>query len=271
MNSYVDSMEWTGERLVPGHSDDGTFWEHIARYQFAALHVSDRAVLDIACGEGYGTFALSQVDGANVIGVDVCPVTCEHARRKYGFETRCGSAEKIPVEDKSVEVVVSFETIEHVTEPMVFIKEIVRVMTPDGILVISSPNRDVYRRYTPSNEFHCSEMSYEEFVFLLRSHFAEVEVLAQENATRPSPRGLLALTARFVSRLPLVWRVSRILMKQSINFPNHPKSAEEVSRLILKGESCIPVAMQPLKIRPECECKIDKVKYLVCICRRPKV
>ena len=264
MSDHVSQLEWTGERMVPGHCDDLTFWEHIARYQFAAKFVSNKSVLDIACGEGYGTFALSCVSGSKLYGVDICPKTCLHARTKYGLDVRCGSAESIPIEDESIDVVVSFETIEHVNEPRRFMEEIHRIMKRDGVLLISSPNKDVYRKSCPSNEFHCSEMSYVEFVTLLKSSFSFVEVLVQEEILDQKRWRFLTWLSRKVSCLPLVWRVSA--MFKSIR----PNTTEEISRIILK-EGVLPRRYtERFRIRPESESSQERARYLLCVCRQPK-
>src|ERR1035437_10505448 len=109
--------EPTGERMVPESADLFTFWEHVYRYAFASRFVKGKRVLDIACGEGYGAAALQKAGAAHVIGVDISESVCLHARSKYGLDARRGTAEQIPLPDRSVEVIVSFETIEHVPEP----------------------------------------------------------------------------------------------------------------------------------------------------------
>ena len=110
-------MEYTGERMVPEGADAYTFWEHIYRYRFAAAWVEGKNVLDIACGEGYGTAAMLRSGAASVIGVDVSPEACEHAARRYGIKTRLGDAQNVPLENASVDTIISFETIEHVSRP----------------------------------------------------------------------------------------------------------------------------------------------------------
>ena len=122
----------TNERMVPESSDRSTFWEHVYRYNFASSFVKGKRVLDIACGEGYGAAALQRAGATHVIGVDVSEDVCVHAHRKYGLDARLGSAEQIPLTDKSVEVIVSFETIEHVADPYRFLDECARVWAPGG-------------------------------------------------------------------------------------------------------------------------------------------
>ena len=72
-------------------------------------------------------------------------------------------ATAIPIEDASIDIVVSFETVEHIEDQAGFWRELKRVLKPEGILVISSPNRDIYRaERSPNNEFHIKELSQEE-------------------------------------------------------------------------------------------------------------
>lgn len=179
MDNYINHLEFTGERMIPESSDKHTFLEHIYRYRFAKNFVRGRRVLDIACGEGYGSAALIRAGASSLVGVDISPEACNHARRKYGVDARVGDVTNIPLPDRSVDLVVSFETIEHVSNPAKFIDECARVLTRDGTLIISTPNRDTYRHISGNNPFHCSEMCEEEFVGLLRSRFNKVSLYSQ--------------------------------------------------------------------------------------------
>src|SRR5437868_8858698 len=104
---FTESLDFTGERMVPERAGSETFWEHIYRYRFATGFVRNKRVLDIACGEGYGTAALLQAGAASVIGVDISADVCDHARRKYGIDARPGNALNIPLPGQSVDVVIS--------------------------------------------------------------------------------------------------------------------------------------------------------------------
>jgi SAM-dependent methyltransferase len=169
----IPALPNTGERMIPESTAFNTFWEHIYRYRFAARFARGKRILDIACGEGYGSAALLKAGAASLIGVDVSPEACEHARRKYGVDARVGDAQNIPLPDDSVDLIVSFETIEHVPDPARFLDECVRVLAPGGVLVVSTPNRDSYGELMPgsSNPFHCSEMDLREFEGILRPRF----------------------------------------------------------------------------------------------------
>jgi ubiquinone/menaquinone biosynthesis C-methylase UbiE len=127
-------LEWTGERYLPGVRGEIEL-EHLHRYALARELARGKSVLDIACGEGYGADLLAAV-AAQVIGVDLSEEVVEHARRKYGnrrnVQFRLGSCSAIPVGDASVDLVVSFETIEHHADHDEMMQEIKRVFDPEN-------------------------------------------------------------------------------------------------------------------------------------------
>lgn len=176
-------MNNTGERFIPGLG--GLIeMEHLNRYYFVInqLNLKNNTVLDIASGEGYGSKILS-LHAKNVIGVDISSEAVEHANCKYKSNNLSfiqGSATEIPLEDMSVDVVVSFETIEHHDKHVEMINEIKRVLKKDGILIISSPDKYHYsevRNY--KNTFHVKELYYEEFRTLMTENFIHVSFYLQ--------------------------------------------------------------------------------------------
>lgn len=185
-NVGIAPLEHTGERMVPESSDNATFWQHVFRYAFACRFVKGKRVLDIACGEGYGAAALKEAGAVHVTGVDISEEVCRHAREKYGLDARPSSAEQIPLPRNSVDVVVSFETIEHVPNPLRFLDECTRVLAPGGRLIISTPNKGVYiRPGNPPNPFHCSEMTEDEFSSALCARFRRVKLYSQHPRFAP--------------------------------------------------------------------------------------
>ncbi|HEX5424420.1 MAG TPA: class I SAM-dependent methyltransferase, partial [Candidatus Acidoferrales bacterium] len=187
-------LEYTGERMVPEVADRFTFWEHVYRYAFACRFVPGKRVLDIACGEGYGTAALGRAGAQSVVGVDVSSEACIHAKARYAVDARLGDAESIPLPDASVDVVVSFETIEHVSSPPRFLAECARVLVRGGTLIVSTPNKDVYSAPgTAPNPFHCSEMTKREFLSALRERFVRIRLHTQH------PRSASRWTFRYLA------------------------------------------------------------------------
>jgi len=169
-------LEFTGERFVPGLPGEIAH-EHWHRYAFARRFIAGKRVLDVASGEGYGSALLAAVAGS-VVGVDVDPAAIEHARTTYAGRSNlrfeAGSAAALPLPDAGVDVVVSFETIEHLPREMQapMLAEIARVLAPDGMLVLSAPNPVEYsdaRDYR--NPFHLHEPPREELDALLAAAF----------------------------------------------------------------------------------------------------
>ena len=174
-------MEFTGERFVP-HIEGDTRLEHMHRYLAARRLVQGKRVLDIACGEGYGSDLLAGA-AAKVIGVDLDGASVAHARQTYvrpNIEFLHGDATAIPIADSSVDVVVSFETIEHLTDHHAMMLEIKRVLVPGGALVLSSPDRHEYSdvpRY--KNPYHLRELDLPELQVLLGEHFRKHAIYGQ--------------------------------------------------------------------------------------------
>jgi SAM-dependent methyltransferase len=172
-------LESTGERLVPDRQRGQLVHaEHLARYFYAAPLARDRVVLDAACGEGYGTAILGAAGAASVVGVDVDEATVEHAHARHGIDVRRADVADLPFDDGAFDLVVSFETIEHVAEPERALAEMRRVLRPEGTLVISTPNP---AEYLVSSEFHVRDFAPDEFERLLHSHFEQVEFAYQQN------------------------------------------------------------------------------------------
>jgi len=172
----ASELTFTGERFLPGCAGEIAY-EHWHRYAFARRFCAGKRVLDAACGEGYGTSLLAAV-AASAVGIDIDAATVSHAAERYGEGERVrfieGSCARLPLPDASFDVVVSFETIEHLEGPdqPLMLAEFRRVLKPDGLLVISSPNKRVYsdeRGYV--NEFHRYELYRDGFAVLLGAGF----------------------------------------------------------------------------------------------------
>ncbi|WP_242918218.1 glycosyltransferase [Pontibacter liquoris] len=173
-------MEFTGERFLPieGLIEDEIGIEHLHRYYSSLDLVNNKVVLDLACGEGYGSALLATV-AKEVCGVDIDQSCIDHAKQKYGSKNSNltflqGNVTQVPLTTNSVDVVVSFETIEHLDGPTqhAFLKEIRRVLKHDGKLLISTPDKNNYSlRYSYVNEFHIKEFTKKEFFSFLNHYF----------------------------------------------------------------------------------------------------
>jgi ubiquinone/menaquinone biosynthesis C-methylase UbiE len=160
--------------------------EHLHRYFLAREFCRGKDVLDVASGEGYGAALLAQT-AKRVIGVDVDSASVEHASCAYHSANLCfiqGDAATLPLETRSVDVIVSFETIEHFSEHEIFLSEVQRVLRPDGFLIVSTPDMNVYSAAgTAPNPFHVRELTEVEFCAELRAAFCNVALLRQRAIT----------------------------------------------------------------------------------------
>src|SRR6202165_5378047 len=127
-------MEFTGERFIPGIGGEIEY-EHLHRYALCLNAVKGKAVADSASGEGYGSATLAS-NAKTVIGIDIDDASIDYARQRYAdisnvrFEQ--GDCRALDLPDQSIDIVVSFETIEHIDRPEAFLREIKRILRPNG-------------------------------------------------------------------------------------------------------------------------------------------
>lgn len=164
-----------GERMIPEeHKGGQTYGEHIARYDAATNLVKGKRVLDIACGTGYGTALLAKA-AKSVVGVDVSAQAVEYATKKFARDNvtfRKGNGRDIPAKTAEFDVVVSYETIEHLQDYPGFIDEIKRVLKKDGLLIISTPND---KEFPVGNHFHLHQFEENELESLLKKSFKNLD------------------------------------------------------------------------------------------------
>lgn len=163
------------ERFDPGdHAGRLIEAEHRGRYWLAAQVAAGKDVLDAACGSGYGIAMLAEAGARTVVGVDIDRQAVVEAGRNCGNPEAVQEADvrELPFDEDSFDLVVSWETIEHVEDGDRVIAEFRRVLRPDGILLVSSPNPAVY---PPGNEHHAHEYPPDELASLVSRHFSEVE------------------------------------------------------------------------------------------------
>lgn len=175
MNSHP--VVFTGEFMVPGGCNKWTEANHYARYDFARDYVVGKDVLDIACGVGYGTAILARAGARSVKGVDIRAENIDYARERYSAEHLsfcCGDVTSYG-EDSSYDVIVCFETIEHIPCYYAALENFMRLLRNGGILLVSSPNRLLSspraHRVTdpPENKFHVREFTESELLLLLET------------------------------------------------------------------------------------------------------
>lgn len=167
-------LAFTGERYHPDQPREMAY-EHWHRYAFARELAGGRRVLDIACGEGYGA-ALLAGEAASVLGIDACAAAVAHARHRYAapkLEFRQGDATKLDeLATACFDLVVSFETLEHLADHDALLAGLARVLKPEGLLLVSTPDR---RNYSDQRDYrnphHVRELYRHEFEALLGRHF----------------------------------------------------------------------------------------------------
>jgi len=182
LNPYKNIVE----RIVPGKVPIDAYLEHVARYIFASSFIKNNdVVVDVACGTGYGSYVLARKGGKKIIGIDISKIAIEYAKSKYrgrvnNIEFLVGNAMKMPISSSKVDVVVSFETIEHLNDPEKFLSECRRVLKDGGLLILSTPNKYIKRH--DENPYHINELYIiiEELLSLLHnSKFDIVDIYCQ--------------------------------------------------------------------------------------------
>jgi SAM-dependent methyltransferase len=187
--------------------------EHHARYVFASAYVKGRRVVDCACGEGFGTAVFARAGAASIGAFDQSAAAIAAATARYhlpAVQFGVSHANHLPVADRSVDVYIALETIEHLDDARGFLEEAGRVLIPHGLFICSTPNRDVTNPGTttedrPRNPFHVREYARQDLEPLLWSVFGRVAWFGQnpvpgpwrwmlEAAGRRSPRGAALLT-----------------------------------------------------------------------------
>lgn len=179
-------IQKTGERVVPGevHSEEEylMFLRHVIAYEFALTKLgSEDNLLEVGCGEGYGTKMISN-KVKKIVGLDVDKNLIVYAAEKYSSENciyQYYDGKKIPFDNNTFDAAISFQVIEHIDDDRNYISEVNRVLKPSGIFILTTPNRLTRLKdgQKPYNKFHIREYSPQQLNHLLRNDFNEVIVL----------------------------------------------------------------------------------------------
>jgi 2-polyprenyl-3-methyl-5-hydroxy-6-metoxy-1,4-benzoquinol methylase len=211
----VPPLELTGERTLPDVPEEN-YWfrRHLVVYEWIAVRVAGKRVIDMACGEGYGSDVLARA-ARSVVGVDANPEAHEHARRRYVRPNLRFERDLVESFSERCDAVVFLQTIEHVEDPGAILEHFRSMLEPGGVAYVSTPN--VLTLAPPGaekseNPWHLREYRCEEFRELCAAHFTQVELLglfharklrAHELAIRlgwDSVHSRLGLTERFYER-----------------------------------------------------------------------
>lgn len=150
--------------------------QHVVRYASVKDWVKGKRVLDIACGAGYGVRLLSDWGAAEVVGIDIAPAAIATAKRRFNGPGRTflsGDAESLTSlldGEKPFDVIVSFETVEHLAHPERLIEAVSKLRAPHGIVALSCPNDRIYQTDNGGNPFHLNNFTFEEFKALCEHH-----------------------------------------------------------------------------------------------------
>jgi len=183
----VPPLRLTGERTLPDVPEENYWYRrHLAVYEWIGARVVDQRVVDLACGEGYGSEVLSR-SARSVVGVDANPEAHDHARLRYRRQNL--SFERALVEEWSepCDAVVFLQTIEHVRNPGALLAHLAALLAPGGVAYVSTPN--LLTLAAPGaeksdNPWHVKEYRAEEFRTLCSVHFAEVDLLGLFHARK---------------------------------------------------------------------------------------
>ena len=218
--------------------------EHLERYKLASKFVKNLKVLDAACGAGYGTKMLELAGAAAVTGIDISEESLKNARETYFGDSitfEYGDVNQLTIPSESFDVVVSFETIEHIDVGSKWIEESSRVLKEGGIFIVSTPNRDItnpgsYHEEQPLNIFHKYEYNTNEFIGELLMKYDIIELYGQT----------------FINDKDIPYtNIMRQLRKKDVNYI--PKNTRKVT-----DHGLIPLG----------EIKNSQPMYLVAVCRK---
>lgn len=154
-----EDLPWYGRK---------TLLEHIIRYNFAKPYVKGRLVAELGCGSGYGTYQLAQAGSKRIYAIDKNKEVVSYAKKHYHhplIEYRVADAKNTKLPLESIDVVIAFETIEHIKNSQQFLDEVIRILKKGGIFILSTPNKEIS---FSNNPYHLKEYSITELAAALR-------------------------------------------------------------------------------------------------------
>jgi 2-polyprenyl-3-methyl-5-hydroxy-6-metoxy-1,4-benzoquinol methylase len=183
----VPPLSLTGERTLPDVPEENYWFQrHLVVYEWIAARAHGRRVVDLACGEGYGSAVLGRT-AASVVGVDANPEAFEHASAKYTAPTVSFERNMIELWSGDVDCVVFLQTIEHVQDPDAVLERVRELIGPGGVAYISTPNVLTLApkgEERSGNPWHVREYKPDEYRALCERHFASVDLLGLHHARK---------------------------------------------------------------------------------------
>jgi 2-polyprenyl-3-methyl-5-hydroxy-6-metoxy-1,4-benzoquinol methylase len=185
----VPPLQLTGERTLPDvPAENYWFRRHLVVYEWIGARAIGAGVIDMACGEGYGSEVLSR-SASRVVGVDANPEAHEHARLRYRRENLAFERGLVETygEPESYDAVVFLQTIEHVRDPVAVLAHLRSLLVPDGVAYVSTPNVLTLApagAVKSDNPWHVREYRAHEFEALCRTTFADVQLFGLFHARK---------------------------------------------------------------------------------------
>ena len=239
----VPPLALTGERTLPDVPAENYWYRrHLAVYEWTAERVAGRRVVDLACGEGYGTAVLGR-RAAEVVGIDANPEAHEHARRRYVAPNL--RFERSLVEDYAEprDAIVFLQTIEHVHEPGALLEGFAATAP---VSYVSTPNRLTLAPAgadKSDNPWHLREYTAAEYRELLEPHFARIDLYGLFHA-RKLRLHELAIRAGW-DRVHPALRITKPFYDRFVP----------------------AIAAGDFALRPEADCDLDRALDFVAVCR----
>jgi SAM-dependent methyltransferase len=184
----VPPLELTGERTLPDVPEENYWYQrHLVVYEWIARRIAGLRVVDMACGEGYGSDVLARAGAASVVGVDANPEAHEHAKLRYVRPNLRFERNLVETFDEPCDAVVFLQTIEHVRNPDEVLERFKALVGRHGVVYVTTPN---VLTLAPAgaeksgNPWHVKEYRPEEFRNLCEAHFSSVELLGLFHARK---------------------------------------------------------------------------------------
>lgn len=249
------------ERILPEDEPQGIVSIHLKRYEFAASYCSGKNVLDAATGVGYGAYYLSQVcdmpkalsSAYRVVGIDIDPVAIDYGKSKYrshNLQLEIADVTQTTFADYQFDVICSFETIEHLPNIPAYLREILRLLKPTGVYIVSTPQVAKTDR-NPENPYHYVEFCRTDFETLLKQYFGEVEIYGQRRHQSELHYWLIKI-ADFTGIRKYWGKLHKL--RQSAN-------------KVLQTTTFESMSLDDILISKE---KIERASEMVAVCRNPK-
>ena len=183
----VPPLPLTGERTLPDVPEENYWYRrHLVVYEWIARRVAGQRVVDMACGEGYGSDVLART-AASVVGVDANPEAHEHARLRYVRPNLRFARDLVESFAEPCDAVVFLQTIEHVEDAGAILEHFKSMLAPGGVAYVSTPNLLTLAppgAEKSDNPWHVHEYRAAEFRRLCEDHFPRVEVLGLFHARK---------------------------------------------------------------------------------------